>query len=155
MKKIYYEKIGRKYVPVKEYDSEFMDAYPKGNHLIMSYPGGTSRRYNIEPNYAAMIAAGRVAKDSICSAIIKASELKPAKQLLTEKQIKAWKELADALGDDLVTLQRASVNDIAEAGINAMMLEAEKILKHETVKQAFEHFITVSRLCAENDINDH
>lgn len=57
MKKIYYEKIGRKYVPVREYDSDFMDAWPKGTHLVMSYPGGQSKRYNIDPNYAAMIAA--------------------------------------------------------------------------------------------------
>jgi predicted RecB family endonuclease len=155
MKKLYYEKIGRKYVLVKEYDSEFLDAYPKGNHLIMSYPGGSSRRYNIDPNYAAMIAAGRVAKDAVCQALIKASALKPVKQLLTERQKKAWKELADALSDDLGTLQSPSVNDIAEAGINAMMLEAEKLLKHEAVKQAFDHFITISRLCAEDNTNDH
>jgi hypothetical protein len=155
MKKIYYEKIGRKYIPVKEYDSEFIDAYPKGNHLIMSYPGGTSRRFNVEPNYAAMIAAGRVAKDAVCQAIIKASQLTPAKQPLTEKQIRAWQNLAEALGDDLGTLRAPSVNDAVDAGITAMMLEAEKLLKHETVKQAFEHFITVSRLCAEENTNGH
>lgn len=54
MKKIYYEKQGRRYVPVYEYDSEFLDSFPKGNHLVMVYPGGSSRRYNIDPNYAAL-----------------------------------------------------------------------------------------------------
>jgi hypothetical protein len=58
MKKIYYEKIGRKYMPVAEYDNEFLDSFPKGNHLVMSYPGGSSRRFNIAPAYAPMIAAG-------------------------------------------------------------------------------------------------
>jgi hypothetical protein len=75
MKKIYYVKEGRKYVPVAEYDSDLMDSFHKGNHLVMCYPGGVSRRFNIEPNYAAMIAAGRVAEDAVCSAMIKASEL--------------------------------------------------------------------------------
>ena len=28
-------------------------------------PGGKSTRYNIDPNYAAMIAAGRIAEDAI------------------------------------------------------------------------------------------
>jgi hypothetical protein len=55
MKKIYYEKRGRRYVPVAEYDNDLLDSFPKGNHLVMSYPGGTSRRFNIDPAYAAMI----------------------------------------------------------------------------------------------------
>ena len=77
MKKIYYEKVGRRYVPVAEYDNDYMDSFPKGNHLVMCYPGGSSRRFNIDPNYAAMIAAGRVAEDEICRAISKASEMRP------------------------------------------------------------------------------
>ena len=48
MKKIYYEKKGRRYVPVAEYDNDFMDSLTKGTHLVMSYPGGTSRRFNIK-----------------------------------------------------------------------------------------------------------
>jgi hypothetical protein len=63
MKKIFYEKVGRRYKPVREYDNDFLDSVPKGSHLVMSYPGGKSTRYNIDPNYAAMIAAGRVAED--------------------------------------------------------------------------------------------
>jgi hypothetical protein len=62
-KKIYYEKRGRRYVPVMEHDYELMDAMPKGNHLIMCFPGGKSTRYNIDPALAPMIAAGRVAED--------------------------------------------------------------------------------------------
>jgi len=73
MKKIYYEKKGRRYVPVAEYDSDLMDSFSKGTHLVMVYPGGSSRRYNIDPNYAAMIAAGRVAEDAISRAISYAS----------------------------------------------------------------------------------
>ena len=35
MKKVYYIKEGRKYVPVAEYDNELLDSFPKGNHLVM------------------------------------------------------------------------------------------------------------------------
>jgi hypothetical protein len=69
MKKIFYEKQGRRYVPEAEYDNELLDSFPKGNHLVMCYPGGSSRRFNIDPNYAAMIAAGRVAEDAVCDAM--------------------------------------------------------------------------------------
>ena len=62
MKKIYYEKVGRRYVPVYEYDNDFLDAWPRGTHLVTCHPGGQSRRYNIDPNHAALIAAGIVAE---------------------------------------------------------------------------------------------
>ena len=58
MKKIFYEKVGGRYKPVYEYDQTLMDAFPKGTHVTVCYPGGQSTRYNIDPNYAAMIAAG-------------------------------------------------------------------------------------------------
>ena len=75
-KKIYYEKVGRRYVPVAEYDSDFLDSFSKGNTLVMCYPGGKSRRYNVDPDYAGLIAAGRVAEDAISRAIMKASDLR-------------------------------------------------------------------------------
>ena len=43
MKKIYYEKRGRRYVPVAENDYDMFDAFPKGSHLVMCYPGGQTQ----------------------------------------------------------------------------------------------------------------
>ena len=146
MKKIYYEKRGRRYVPVAEYDNDFMDSFSKGNHLVMSYPGGTSRRFNIDPNYAAMIAAGRVAEDAICKAINKASELRPARNPITPAQQRAWKKLAKEFGDELCTLHGASTRDIAEAAVTAMQAEADKLMQHESVKRAYEQFLLVCEL---------
>jgi len=151
MKKIYYEKVGRKYVPVAEYDSDFLDSFTKGNHLVMSYPGGTSRRFNIDPNYAAMIAAGRVAEDAICKAISKASELRPKSTPITPGQKKAWETLAKAFGDDLCTLHGLSVHDCAEAGIKAMQEEADKLMKHEGVRKAYEQFQLMCELTKERN----
>jgi hypothetical protein len=146
MKKIYYEKIGRKYVPVSEYDNDFLDSFTRGTHLVMSYPGGSSRRYNIDPNYAAMIAAGRVAEDAICKAISKASELRPKQTPITVGQKRAWERLAKEFGDDLCTLHGLSVHDCAEAGVKAMMLEADKLMANPTVRLAYERFLFVSEL---------
>jgi hypothetical protein len=152
MKKIYYIKEGRKYVPVAEYDNELLDSFPKGTHLVMVYPGGTSRRFGIDPNYAAMIAAGRVAEDAICRAITKASELRPQRSPITEGQKKAWEKLAKEMGDELCTLYGASVHDCAEAGVKAMMEEAERLMTNPSVKKAYNHFLLMCELTKDEHI---
>lgn len=146
MKKIYYEKKGNRYVPVAEYDSDLLDSFGKGSHLVMCYPGGQSRRFNIDPAYATLIAAGRVAEDAMCNAIRKASELKPKQTPITEGQRKAWKKLAKEFGDELATLNGASSYDIAQAGIKALQEEADKLLTNPSVKKAYEHFLLVAEL---------
>ena len=146
MKKIYYEKVGRKYVPVAEYDSDLIDSFHKGTHLLMVYPGGQSRRFNIDPNYAAMIAASRVAEEAIIQAMHKASELKPVRTPITPAQQKAWKKLAKEFGDELCTLSGASSHDIAKAGVKAMMAEADQLMTNPAVKKAYEHFLLVAEL---------
>jgi hypothetical protein len=149
MKKVYYEKRGRRYHPVAEYDNDLLDSFPKGAHLVLCYPGGSSRRFNVEPNHAAMIAAGRVAEDKISEVIRKASELSPQRTPLTPKQLKAWQNLAKEFGEDLCTLQGASTRDIAEAGVKAMIEEAEKLMSNPAVKKAYEHFQLVCELTRE------
>lgn len=150
MKKIYYIKEGRKYVPVAEYDDDLMDSFHKGNHLVMVYPGGTSRRFNIEPALAPMIAAGRFAEDAICTALNKASEMRPARTPITPAQQQAWKKLAKEFGDELCTLHGASIRDIAEAGVKAMQAEADQLLQNQAVRCAYEQFLLVCELTKGN-----
>jgi hypothetical protein len=145
-KKIYYEKRGRRYYPVMEHDYELMDAMPRGNHLIMCYPGGQSTRYNIDPALAPMIAAGRVAEDKMSEAVRKASEMRPRQHPLTQKQQQAWQRLNKALGDDVYTIEIACARDIAEAGLKAMQAEAEQLLTNPAVKLAYEQFLLVCEL---------
>jgi hypothetical protein len=145
VKKILYEKVGRRYVPVAEnYDDHY--TFPKGNHLVMCYPGGESRQYNIDPNYAALIAASRVAEDAMCKALHKASEMRPVRTPITPAQQRAWKKLAREFGDELCTLNGASAHDIAEAGVQALQQEADKLLTNATVKAAYDQFLFVCAL---------
>jgi hypothetical protein len=146
MKKIYYEKIGRRYHPVAEYDNDLLDSFTKGNHLVCVYPGGSSRRFNVEPDYAAMIAAGRVAEDAICQAISKASEMRPQRTPITLGQKKAWEKLAKEFGSELATLSGLCIRDCAEAGVKAMQAEADKLMQHTSVRQAYEQFLVVCQL---------
>ena len=149
MKKIFYEKVGRRYKPVYEYDQMLLDGFPKGNHIVMCYPGGQSRRYNIDPNYAALIAAGRVAEDAMCAAIRQASEMRPQRTLITEGQRRAWLKLAKEFGDELATLNVLCARDIAEAGLKALQEEADKLMRHASVRAAYEQFQLVCKLCAD------
>ena len=144
--KVYYEKVGHRYKPVAEYDSDYLDSFPKGNHLVMCYPGGQSRRYNIDPDYAALIAAARVAEDAMIQAMTKASELKPKHTPITEGQRRAWKKLAREFGDELATLNGASSYDIAQAGLKALEDEAAKLLTNPAVKEAYDQFLFVCAL---------
>lgn len=151
MKKIYYERVGRRYKPVQEYDSNLLDAFPKGNHLVMCYPGGQSRRFNISPALAPMIAAGRYAEDAMSSALVKASEMRPHNKPVTEKQKKAWEALAKSFGNDRYYVELPSAREVTEAGIKAMEAEANKLLEHPMVQAAYNEFMATCKLVLEQD----
>ena len=153
MKRILYEKDGRRYKPVAEYDSVMFDSFPKGTHIVMSYPGGQSRRYNIDPAFGPMIAAGRYAEDAISKRIMEASQLRmPSnKQPLTARQQAAWRELADSFGQDVFALEWPSYRESALAGVEAMQLEADKMLENPAVRKAWDYFMMVWKLAKENE----
>ena len=152
MKKIFYEKVGRRYKPVYEYDQTLMDSFPKGSHLVICYPGGQSRRFSIDPAYAPMIAAGRVAEDAMHKAIHDAAQMHRSQTeglILTDEQRQAWEKFVEVMGERGRYVQYKSVHDIAEAGLNALQAEADKLMKHESVKNAYEQFLLVCELTKE------
>lgn len=148
--KIYYEKRGRRYVPVAEYDNDLLNSFPKGNHLVMCYPGGASRRYNIEPNYAAMIAAGRVAADAMMEKLCDASTVQPTRRPLTQAETDAWNNLIAVWGEEARGLRHPSVRDVVEAGVQAMIEEAQELMTNPTVCKAYEKFLMIAELSKEN-----
>ena len=150
--KIFYEKVGRRYVPVKEYNDNWIDAFPHGAHVVMCHPGGQSRRYNIDPNYAALIAAGRVAEDAISKHIMDVSALRTqsSKKVITPEQKEAWERLSAAFGQDMIPLEYCSYREAAEAGVSVMIDEAKKLMKNEGVQKAYDHFILMCKLAKEN-----
>lgn len=156
-KKIFYEKKGRRYVPVAEYDSDYLDSFTKGNHLVMCYPGGSSRRFNIEPNYAALIAAGRVAEDAISKKIMEATEIRLNYRNrnipLTPAQKTAWNNLIKEFGDDAKQLEWPSARECAEEAVKALQAEADKLMQHEAVKQAYDHLMFMAKLAYDEDKN--
>ncbi len=142
---VFYIKKGRRYVPHSTYSSEFCDSFPKGTHLVQSYPGGSMRRFNVDPAYAPMIAAGRVAEEKISEVLMKANELRPQTTPITPAAQKAWMKLKKELGNEAM-LTRGSAREASEAAVKAMANEAEKLLENDSVRQAYEHFLLLCEL---------
>jgi hypothetical protein len=151
-KTVFYKKVGRRYQPVYEYDNELLDAFPKGTHIVMVYPGGSSRRYNVDPDYAALIAAGRVAEDAISKSIMDASALRvPEKHKpLTPKQKAAWEALAKEFGEERYALEWCSYREAAEAGVKAMMEEFKELISNPAVRKSYDNFVLMCELTKEN-----
>lgn len=148
----FYIKKGRRYIPHSYYSNEMCDAFPKGYHLVSVYPGGSSRRFNIDPAYAPMIAAGRVAEDAISEAIRKATDMRPKTAPITPEQKEAWDNLVRVFGEDARMLEWPSAREACEAAVKAMQVEADKLLANPTVRKAYEKFLFVAELTKEHNV---
>lgn len=152
---IFYVKKGRKYIPHSTYSTEFCDSFPKGTHLVQVYPGGSSRRFSIDPAYAPMIAAGRVAEDAISRKIMEATEIRRNSRNketpLTPGQQAAWNKLVEEFGPDAKQLEWPSARECAEEAVKAMVKEADILLSNPAVRKAWEHFMLVCELTKENN----
>lgn len=148
---IFYIKKGRRYIPHSYYSNEMCDAFPKGTHLVQVYSGGSSRRFNIDPNYAAMIAAGRVAEDAISRVLMRASDLRPKRAPLTEGQRAAWDNLIKEFGEEARCLEWPSAREACEEAVKAMQTEADKLMSNPTVRKAYEKFLFVAELTKDHN----
>jgi hypothetical protein len=142
----FYKKVGKKYVAVSEYDSELRGAMPEGAHLVIVKPGSTFTKYDIDPNYASMLAALLYSKNEFVNAIVNASALKSKSEVYTPEQIEAWTKLQETFNDKFYSLYTSSAGDIADEGFKAIMKEATKMLEHPSVKKAYEQFLLVYKL---------
>jgi hypothetical protein len=145
---VFYKKVGRRYVPVRVHDEGLMNSVAEGTHLVMCIPAGRSIRYNIDPDFAAMIAAGYYAEDAISSAIIKAQEMRPQSgRELTPEQHAAWSKFVEVMGDRGRYIEIPSAREATEAGVKAMMVAATEMFhKNPSVKQAYENLLTLAAL---------
>jgi len=145
MSSTFYIKKGRRYVPISEYDEEFSNSYRMGTTLVFAKPGSLSKR-PIDPNFAAMIAAGSYARDKITDVLIEASSARPMTAPVTETQQKAWKKLKEAYGEEMSYLAFPSAVEAVDAGIDAMCKEAETMLQNPAVRAAYDQFMMVCQL---------
>lgn len=128
-----YEKRGRRYYPVKEYDSKIMDAFPSGFTLVQVEPGSTSYRYNVDPNLPEVLAACKLLEDGMLKAIREAAKYKPDPIPVTDEEREAWKNLETVLNKHeprdqrMLRLWGCSAQDLVEAGVKYL----EKYIKDQ------------------------
>jgi hypothetical protein len=154
MSTLIYKKVGRRYVEIGEMDSERYDYYPVGVTLTVKKKGSTLRRYNVDPAFAPMIAAGYYAEDTISKHIMETSKLRVPerdRKQLTDEQRLAWENFSKAMGKEVYALEYCSYREAAEEGVKAMQEEAEKMMTHPAVKKAYEQFMMVWKLTKENE----
>jgi hypothetical protein len=77
--------------------------------------------------------------------------MKPQRTPITPGQKKAWEKLAKEFGDELCPLTYGSYRDHAEAGVKAMQEEADKLMQHESVRKAYDHFQLMCELTKEKN----
>ena len=144
----FYIKRGRRYIPVREYDGMLQDALPHGSYVTVVRPGASVQRWAVDPAYAPMIAAGIVAREAMSKVMLAASEVRLSgeRKPMTQEQRDAWENLIAVFGPAARQLEHPSVMEVTQAGVDAMIAEAERLLTHPSVRSAYEHFITVSKL---------
>ena len=144
-----YKKVGRRYVEIGEYDPEMVDYTPNGVTMTVKRPGMTSRRYGMDPDILPLLAAGLYCEDEISRAIHRASELRPATRSITPKQREAFDRFLDTMDPDdpmRNMLTCGSCREAAEAGTQALVAEAQKLLANQSIKDAYEHFLLLCKL---------
>lgn len=150
MSTTFYIKKGRRYFPVNEYDSELLDSFPEGAHLVMVKPGSTSRRYKINPDFAPMIAAGRYAMHDLASSIVGATSAKPTTKLNPEQQA-AWEAFKATLNGEVINISYASAWEAATQVIANLEEAAAKLLENPAVKVSYDNFQLLSKLTMEHN----
>ena len=146
----FYKKVGRKYVPVSEYDSELRDAYPYGSHLIHNQAGVQTTRYCVDPALAPMIAAGITAEEAITKIIMDHLSYQPETAPITPEQQEAWENMKTVWGADLCRLRSGSIMEAVRAGVEAMVNEANELLENPALQNSYNNFILLSKLSKGN-----
>lgn len=139
--KKFVSKNGRvRYVPVSEYDGDLNDAFHEGTHLVVSQPGCRSRIYNVNPDYATVMAVVQRYKTDLASCIVRASEMRNKQEPLTEEQKQAWETLKQVFGSERFYVTYPSANDIIEVLNDLLIKESNKLLTNPTLKKAWDNF---------------
>jgi hypothetical protein len=147
MSELFYKKKGRRYHPVQVHDPDLFNALPKGHHLLTITAGFRSTRRLINPDYAALVAAGAVAEKAISTELINIFDVMPPADKLTERQVELWNELKESFeNSDQLQIYRKSTNEIARRAVKAMVDEAGELLEIPAVKEAWDHFQLVATL---------
>lgn len=116
-----YEKVGRKYKPVREHDTVVWESLPAGYSLIFTKPGGRSYMYNVMPDRAAAVAAMHEVREAMLDAAQKVAEFKPQTAKLSKKHQAAYKKYQESIpASERCALWAGSLQDGLDAAIKVL-----------------------------------
>jgi hypothetical protein len=147
-----YKKVGRRYVEIGEFDPEYLDHIPMGSSLWVKRKGSQSRRYNVDPDFVPMMAAGIYCEDEIARVIMRAGELRPISKSITLEQRRAYDAFLKTVPEEeRFYLTHGSAREAAEEGVKALAEEAQKLLTNDSIRTAYEHFLLLCKLSAQEN----
>ena len=82
--------------------------------------GLRSTYYGIDPDYAAVEAAMKVAHEAMATAMREASAPAPESEKLTCEQVAAWHKFKTSMGEAHPRISSKSTNDIIDAGLDVV-----------------------------------
>lgn len=123
MKRTFYEKRGRRYVPVYEYDSDLVSAMPHGSHLVFVEPGCRTTVFNVKPLRAPLVAAIRQHREALCDELREYSAPQPTRPL-TERERKGYEAWRKVMGGEQLVLTRPSVAALIDK-LESLLTESE------------------------------
>lgn len=126
-KRIFYEKRGRRYYPVQEYDPAVMDSFPAGAHLVIVDPGHKSVRYRITPEHAPLLAAFHICRDELAKILQQEYQFRPVTRTASPREIQAQKAWYKVMGNEaLLVLQAPSIQELLDTLERQLIAEVEK-----------------------------
>jgi hypothetical protein len=106
----YYKKIGRKYLPVSEFET---GGLMEGWFLVHNKPGSTAYYAVVRPERAEIQAAMREKADELVKIIDKHMKARPTSKL-TPEQLKDWEKLNEKHPEMSRMVRLKSMQDIAD-----------------------------------------
>ena len=120
-----YEKRGRRYHPVAEYTDLHANSYPHGAYLFRVREGFTELtplRKQVDASRPEFAALAAEMKDAMLAAMNEANQSRPqTPEVLTPEQQAAVLAFRKAMGDGLTVFRGASLQEIVEAGVTALL----------------------------------
>jgi hypothetical protein len=118
-----FQKRGRRYFPVAEYDPLITESFEYGHHLVSVSPGLKMTTYQVEPEQAPILAALREHRETLAKAIKEASAKRPSSGRLTQRELAAFQVWKEMIGQDAFTILVPSAFDILDA-LEKLLIEA-------------------------------
>ena len=122
------------------------DIWPFGFHLVQVDKNVTSRRYDIDPDYAALVAALMIAEEQITGLLVDQLEWKLDKPLTVEQQ-QAWDSVKELIfGDERARVTRPAIRTAVRESLDNIQPIIDEILTNPALKKAYETFHLVCEL---------